>query len=356
MLRLLPSNPSLEHLKKQAKDLLKESRAGNSRLYGRIQAGLPRFKGKSMDEILSVGITLHDAQYLIANEYGFDKWDALREVVEAEPEGLAFPGHGNTVLTEEELQSFRERGYVRIPQAFPRETALRIQDFMWAELERLHGIHRHDRSTWPTPRADARWGQRYGLKKTKDNAIYNGIGSRRLLNAMYQIIGPRSWVKNSWGGFLISFPVQGEGPWTVSRDFHPEIGAGPDLKVWRPPHLLTFAHVSDVRPKGGGTLVVEGSHRLVVRYFNGLKEVRAKQKTLIAKFARSHPWLAELMGKTPDQGDRLRRFMSEGAMIEGVHARVVELTGEPGDAVLWHPALLHARSQNRSDTPKFVLR
>lgn len=114
--------------------------------------------------------------------------------------------------------------------------------------------------------------------------------------------------------------------------------------------------MADVPPQGGGTLVVEGSHRLVVDCSNNLTEVRASEKKLLARFARSHPWLAELMGKTPDQGDRTRRFMGEGAVIDGVEARVVELTGEPGDAVLWHPALLHSRSHNKSGVPKFVLR
>ena len=50
------------------------------------------------------------------------------------------------------------------------------------------------------------------------------------------------------------------------------------------------------------------------------------------------------------------REMEDRSVIGGVKVRVVELTGAPGDAVLWHPALLHSRSQNRSDAPKFVLR
>ena len=71
-------------------------------------------------------------------------------------------------------------------------------------------------------------------------------------------------------------------------------------------------------------------------------------------FARSHPWLAELSGKAPDQGDRIRRFMEEGAVVDGVPVRVVELTGEPGDAVLTHPAICHCRSYNCSQTPRFM--
>jgi ectoine hydroxylase-related dioxygenase (phytanoyl-CoA dioxygenase family) len=35
--------------------------------------------------------------------------------------------------------------------------------------------------------------------------------------------------------------------------------------------------------------------------------------------------------------------------------RVVELTGAPGDVVLWHPSLFHAASSNASDRPRFML-
>lgn len=194
------------------------------------------------------------------------------------------------------------------------------------------------------------------LRETRDDPIYDGIASPRVLKAMYEIVGPVSKLKKRWGTFLISFPEHTDKPSPVSTDWHPEVGKRPDLRVWRPPFLLTYALLSSVRPRGGGTYILEGSHRLVVNYFNGLREARAKQSRLVARFGWSHPYLAELMGKTPNQGDRERRFMNQSAVIDGVKVRVVELTGEPGDVVLWHPALLHARSENRSGTPRFVLR
>jgi hypothetical protein len=53
------------------------------------------------------------------------------------------------VLTRDEITSFEELGYVHVSQAFPRESALAMQDFMWSELKHLSGIDRVDRSTWP---------------------------------------------------------------------------------------------------------------------------------------------------------------------------------------------------------------
>ena len=95
---VLPSNPNLEHLKKQAKDFLAAYRAGDSQLCYRIEACLPRFEGQSIREILSAGISLHDAQHLIAQEYGFDNWSSLRAVVEVEANSVVFPGDGENLF------------------------------------------------------------------------------------------------------------------------------------------------------------------------------------------------------------------------------------------------------------------
>lgn len=59
-------------------------------------------------------------------------------------------------------------------------------------------------------------------------------------------------------------------------------------------------------------------------------------------------------GDRPLRGDRSQRFMEEGAVIDGVPVRVVEMTSGTGDAVLWHPALYHSRSFNCISVPRFM--
>lgn len=76
----LPARPNLEHLKKQAKSLLRDAEARDPDALRRF-AALPAFSGTSPDRIL--GLALHDAQSVIAREYGFASWRALREEVEA---------------------------------------------------------------------------------------------------------------------------------------------------------------------------------------------------------------------------------------------------------------------------------
>jgi hypothetical protein len=62
----LPARPSLEQLQKQAKELLKQHRAGE-------RAALDRFLAVNMRSADSQP-TLADAQFILAREYGFETW------------------------------------------------------------------------------------------------------------------------------------------------------------------------------------------------------------------------------------------------------------------------------------------
>lgn len=562
MSAILPERPHIEHLKKQAKDLLRDQRAGDRRLCLSLKAYLPRLAHRTDDEVLAADISLHDAQHVVARQYGFERWADLRETVEAgngrdtsEPtrsdskqersavprfdqldsrmrrhlEGLGFStvggyrvwchrqglgkdldksdvqlvaererarqlggqlepqvshsyrrgqaeqieaayrgtadpkradhwlvllfavttdegerealcqlllhvekytripwdaaaglashyrrwrqpidrffptsanrtgelieltrhllGHGDVpasrnaaldqameaaawarvetaaerhqVLSAAQVESFHERGYVRLPEAFPRQAALEMQDFMWSELGRLHGFEREDASTWKIPgRSRIRPGD-LKLNDTRDHEVYRPVASPKLMGAIVQLAGERAARdKQNWGGFGVTFPEKTGDTWNLrDNDWHIDHSASrPDGLTQVPASVRVFTFYSHVVPRGGGTLVVEGSHRLVMNFYKTLGPLdrERKKSALEDRFARSHPWLAELAGKIPDRGDRLRRFMEEREVIDGVPVRVVEMTGEPGDAVLWHPALYHGRSHNCSSVPRFM--
>ncbi len=77
----LPARPSLDQLKRQAKDLLRSGTAGDPAALARFRT-LPAFAASSDDELARAPVALHDAQSVIARELGFDSWNALRERVE----------------------------------------------------------------------------------------------------------------------------------------------------------------------------------------------------------------------------------------------------------------------------------
>lgn len=83
--RLLPSRPDLEQQKQQAKELLERFAAGDIESRARVRASLPDKRQ----------VTLADAQFVLAREYGFGNWVALKRHIEAvadvrrSPEALA---------------------------------------------------------------------------------------------------------------------------------------------------------------------------------------------------------------------------------------------------------------------------
>ncbi|MFT5376830.1 MAG: hypothetical protein ACI906_003668, partial [Candidatus Latescibacterota bacterium] len=99
-----------------------------------------------------------------------------------------------------------------------------------------------------------------------------------------------------------------------------------------------------------------GSHRLVHAFYTALKpsERLRKGQILNERFLKKYPYFAELMGRAPDKGDRVRRFMEETTEVDGVGLRVVELEGEPGDAVFYNRMLVSGVARNMTDVPVFV--
>ena len=71
----LPSHASLDHLKHQAKDLLRGLRANDPDAKGRALAHLPRHRRNEAPR-------LSDAQLIVAREYGYVSWPRMKEHVD----------------------------------------------------------------------------------------------------------------------------------------------------------------------------------------------------------------------------------------------------------------------------------
>ena len=80
--RRLPDSASLDHLKYQAKDLLREHAVRDLAAAQRIREFHSRFTLASDDEIFAAKLRLSDAQLAIAREYGFPSWTRLKRRVE----------------------------------------------------------------------------------------------------------------------------------------------------------------------------------------------------------------------------------------------------------------------------------
>jgi hypothetical protein len=93
--RRLPSNPNLDHLRHQAKDLLKEHAAHDAAAAQRIREFHPRFKRAADAEIFAAQLKLSDAQLTIARESGFPSWTRLKRHIEkpTKTDQLNLPHH-----------------------------------------------------------------------------------------------------------------------------------------------------------------------------------------------------------------------------------------------------------------------
>lgn len=91
----LPSNPNLNHLRHQAKDLLKGHAARDPSIAQRLREFHPRFTRFADAEIFDAQLSLSDAQLAIAREYGFPSWARLKKHIEKPTlsDQLSLPHH-----------------------------------------------------------------------------------------------------------------------------------------------------------------------------------------------------------------------------------------------------------------------
>jgi ankyrin repeat protein len=81
-----PDRLNLDHLKKQAKELIRLYRNRDPAAMARFRQALPASTGRSDHDISSLGLRLHDAQSCIAREHGFVSWPDLKRYVEVQAE------------------------------------------------------------------------------------------------------------------------------------------------------------------------------------------------------------------------------------------------------------------------------
>ncbi|MCK5113397.1 MAG: ankyrin repeat domain-containing protein [Phycisphaerae bacterium] len=80
--RTLPPNPCLENLRNQAKTLKAGHKKADPEVLSRIKEQLPGAENLSEAEITDLKFPLHDAQMVLAREYGFTSWPKLKHHVE----------------------------------------------------------------------------------------------------------------------------------------------------------------------------------------------------------------------------------------------------------------------------------
>ncbi len=251
------------------------------------------------------------------------------------------------MLTRDEISGFERFGFVRLSGVFTEADATRMCRRVWAALAERYGIREDAPETWTVeePRH---------LQSLGRAGVFDALGWPRLIRAVDDLLAPGAWQRSDhWGSPLIRFP-RDSGAWDVPHaQWHIDWPArGPSRPLFG---LRVLAFLASVLPRGGGTVVLAGSHHLVARLAAaGSAGSSGHSSRVRAALMRAHPWLRDL-GSRDTTGDRIARFMGDGASIDGIDVRVVELTGAPGDVVLFHPWLFHAPAPNRLALPRMMI-
>jgi hypothetical protein len=242
--------------------------------------------------------------------------------------------------------AFADRGVVRLEGAFGRDAAARIRDVVWRYAERRVGLRLDDQSTWPAGWLPLSW------KGVKRNRAFDAlVDNPSVTAALDGIFGAAGWRRPKSGAqVLVSLPAPG--PWALPDGWHMDCGF--ERPTWPVFAVKLFGFFGEVGPRGGGTMLLPGSHRIVDRYRSTFEEPPGAGKANWQPFLRRYPPLGDLlMGATrPDLG---RSMVGERYEVEGVPVDVVELTGAPGDVVITHLHVFHSASPNTSDTPRQML-
>ena len=116
--------------------------------------------------------------------------------------------------------------------------------------------------------------------------------------------------------------------------------------------LVVFAHLAPVAPRGSGTLVIVGSYQLATPAGPQAGNARSAHTSENASAN-----VASMFLRLAERRWRYRprpRYLVEGAVIDGVHVQIEELTGEPGDVVIMNPRLLHMVAP-KQPSPRMML-
>jgi hypothetical protein len=222
------------------------------------------------------------------------------------------------------------RGVVHLPGFVDRDTAAAVADHAWTLLGR-RGVHRDDPRSWPV-------GRPAKLQFLARADVYRPFTGPALDALADAVLGSGRWVELNRPTPLLSFPEPG--PWTVpTAGWHIDLPArGPAAP---PVALRVLGLVEAVAPGGGGTVAVEGSHELIRRLVAEREGDAGSSAAARSALCNRHEWFRELTRPGGDRG----RYLGP-VEVDGVTVRVVELTGEPGDAFLLHPWTLHAQAAN----------
>lgn len=225
-----------------------------------------------------------------------------------------------SALTPQQINSFINKGFVKIENAFSDEIAADCRAILWKATQ----CDPHNPASWTEP--VIRIGE-LGLEPFKKAA-----NTLILHNAFDQLVGPDNWLPRlTLGSFPIRFPGKEQANdtgWHVDASF-----AGEDVHnyfEWRinihskARGLLMLFLFSDVSEQDAPTIIKVGSHFDVAKILE-------------------------------PEGEKGLSFIELAKRVNFIPTRQEAVaTGNAGTVYLCHPFIVHAAQNHQGNTPKFM--
>lgn len=247
------------------------------------------------------------------------------------------------LLTQKQRDAFDDDGLLRLEGAVPRADADRMAERIRAFLATEEAIRHNGEHEYLAEHPG-------GCQPLKRAGVFDAVLDSAVPVALDELFGADGWKRpRHWGNPAVTNRVS-EAPWELPTDgWH--VDSTPD-EGGRSRSVTVFIVLAELRPRGGGTLILSGSHRLVREYGRHDVKNREQRKLLGGR----DPWLAELWSRQPDPAiERRKRYLEEGSVVDGVPLRVLEVTGQPGDTYLMRADTFHTVAPNALDQPRMML-
>ncbi|MGW4644112.1 hypothetical protein ACWEN6_36730 [Sphaerisporangium sp. NPDC004334] len=221
-----------------------------------------------------------------------------------------------TMLGRARIESFVERGLCVLPGAFTARQAAAARDRVWRRMAEKAGILRDDPATWPPG---------YDIEERLHTPEVLACFTGQVAAAVEELLGPGRWRgERSWGFWPVNFAHGADRPYGVPPNGWHVDGNWFRHTIDAPRQgLLLIGLFSDIEPRGGGTIVSEGSHRRAAR----------------------------VLAAHPEGMTHLELF--DAVLAEPI-GNFREITGSAGDVVLGHPLLFHTRGYKHTGPPRFI--
>ena len=221
-------------------------------------------------------------------------------------------------MTPDQKAFFRERGYLPLKGALTKKQLAPVRDYVLQELKRLK-IWSSGKTLSASLKKAPAFQQVAKLSgMIKQNDLHTKVITKDTLSAIRSLTERN--LSPAQNQFLISLPKQGD--WSLNGlNWHTDISS--DGR--RIPGIQAFVLIDDVRPHGGATLALTGSHLLA-----GQKEQNSRVRQMLRR-----------------QGD----LESE---LRSLNLSIVEMSGQAGDIYLMDMRLLHTPSINATNKPRLM--